>query len=454
MSERTWLRYPRHIAGQIAIVILTSIGLALALVVAIIVLTRPEADLPNSSRAIDAFLGVARLLDATVDPNSRSNILEASIVAFPDLQIKIISAPDAPNEKSNNDGYVQFLGQLLGPGFSISRVATNSVDAGKLVIDIESQNGLMLRATLPVFLPPAPPLTPIVTGALVFVTASVFLLLLWATKALTAPLSRFADAAEQFGRGLEHQTLPEQGPEEIRKASRAFNEMRERIKRLMEDRTTMLAAISHDLRTPITRLRLRAEFVEDEVIRADMLKDLERLNEMVHSALAFLRDSRAEGATVSFDLSCLLQTICEQFSGMGEDVTYHGANHKVVMGRPDALHRAVTNLVENALKFGTKAMIDLQDLTDGGVAIDILDDGPGLVDADPENLMRPFVRGDNARTQNPQSGFGLGLTIANSIIEAHGGQLTLRNRQPCGLTARLTLGRSCQPVVHASLSDA
>jgi signal transduction histidine kinase len=230
--------------------------------------------------------------------------------------------------------------------------------------------------------------------------------------------------------------------------------MRERIKRLMEDRTNMLAAISHDLRTPITRMRLRAEFVEDTAIRADMLRDLERLNEMVQSALAFIRDSRVDGAATSFDLPSLLRTICDQFGEMGEDVSYLGSEQKVVTGRPDALHRAVTNLVENALKFGTKAMIELQDLPDGGLAIDILDDGPGIADADPEKLMRPFVRGDDARTQSPQSGFGLGLTIANSIIVAHGGQLTLRNRQPRGLMARLTLGSGCRPAVHAARSDA
>jgi signal transduction histidine kinase len=454
MNVRTWRWYPRHIAGQIAMVVVASIGLALALLIAIVIMIRPEADLQNSSRAVDALLSVARLLDATADPKSQSEILEASTAAFPELQIKFISAQDAHHKNDRNDRYVQFLRQVLGPRFDISGVFADTADPGKLVVDIVSQNGLALRATLPAFVPPPPPLTPIVTGTLVFVAASVFLLLLWATKALTAPLSQFADAAEQFGRNFEHQTLTEKGPEEIRKASRAFNEMGERIKRLVEDRTNMLAAISHDLRTPITRMRLRAEFVEDKAIRRDMLRDLERLNEMVQSALAFIRDSRVEGAATRVDLPCLLQTICEQFAEMGQDVSYHGAQQMVVMARPDALQRAVTNLVENALKFGTKAMIELQDLADGSLAIDILDDGPGLADANPEKLIRPFVRGDNARTQNPQSGFGLGLTIANSIIEAHGGKLTFRDRQPRGLTVRLTLGRDCWPVSHVTMSDA
>ena len=266
---------------------------------------------------------------------------------------------------------------------------------------------------------------------------SLVLLSLWATKALTAPLSRFADAAEQFGRDFEHRMLPEQGPEEIRKASRAFNQMGARIKRLVEDRTNMLAAISHDLRTPITRLRLRTEFVEDEKLRSDMLNDLEQLTEMVKSTLAFLRDSRLEEEMTNFDLGALLRKVCGQFDEMGKEVTYNGEEHKVISGRPDAISRAVVNLIENALKFGTKANVILHSLSDGSVAIDVLDDGPGITDPDPARLLRPFVRGDDARTLTPQSGFGLGLTIANSIVEAHGGQLTLTNRKPCGLAVRL-----------------
>jgi signal transduction histidine kinase len=116
----------------------------------------------------------------------------------------------------------------------------------------------------------------------------------------------------------------------------------------------------------------------------------------------------------------------------------------MVLARADSLQRAVTNLVENAVKFGSKAVVELNDLPDGHVAIDVIDDGPGLGDADPVQLLRPFVRGDHARTQHPDSGFGLGLTIANAIVEAHGGRLSLTNREPRGLAARLTLGRECR----------
>ena len=445
------LQYPRHISGQITIVVLTSILLALALVIVIIIMMRPGGDLENSYRAdVEPFLGVVRLVDGTQDETSRALILRMANAAFPDLNIRIPGG-EQPQTRDANDRYVLFLSQLLGSGFNVSR----SPDEGhkdKIDIDVTSERGTRVRATLRAFAPLVPPLTPIVSGTLLFVAVIVSLLLLWATKALTAPLSEFANAAEQFGRGFEQQMLPEQGPEEIRKASRALNQMGGRVKRLIEDRTNMLAAISHDLRTPITRLRLRVEFLEDEALRSAMLKDLEQLNEMIGSALAFIRDSRVEESMTRFNLPDLLQTISDQFVEMGESVSYHGLDRLPVTARSDGIRRAVTNLVENALKFGTEAIIELQITPDGDITIDVLDDGPGILGNDPDKLVRPFVRGDDARTLNVQTGFGLGLTIAKSIAEAHGGQLTLSNRQPRGLMARLRLGRQCQLRVKPAAS--
>jgi signal transduction histidine kinase len=458
MTEQTWLRYFHRISGQIALVVVSSIVLALALAVTIIVMTRPGPDLHARARAkLDVFLSVVRLIDAAPDQNVRAEILKSAAIAFPDLRIATIPTAEIPqdggrnaNDGSGADEYVAVLRRMLGSRFSVIRVPHLAGRNDGTVVKITSTNGVALRATVPRRPPPERRLTPIVGGAVLTVLVSVVLLLLWATKALTAPLSRFADAAEQFGRDFEHRTLPDRGPEEIRKASRAFNQMGARIKRLIEDRTNMLAAISHDLRTPITRLRLRTEFVEDETLRNDMLNDLEQLTEMVKSTLAFLRDSRLDEAMTNFDLAELLRKICGQFAEIGKEVTYAGDEQKVVSGRPDAISRAVTNLIENAVKFGTKASVVLHSLADGSVAIDVLDDGPGISDPDPVRLLRPFVRGDSARTLTPQSGFGLGLTIANSIIEAHGGQLTLTNRKPCGLAARLRLAGNRQSRVDST----
>ena len=442
MTRRKFSYFPQHINGQIAIVVVSSIVLSVALMIAMIIMTRPEGEVESPTRAdLDVFFGVVRLANTTQDAGARSTILETAAAAFPDWQIKSIPAGQTHEEENSKGPYIFFLRQHLGPNYNVALVPDEAAITNRFVFDITSKNGVAIRATLPAVSPTAPSLTPIVSGTLVFVAVSVAFLLLWATRALTSPLSRFADAAEQFGRDFEHQALPEQGPQEIRKASRAFNQMGDRIKRLMEDRTNMLAAISHDFRTPITRLRLRAEFLEDEAFRSAMLKDLEQLNDMVRSALAFLRDSRMEGSPTQFDLPSLLQTISDEFTEMGEEVSYLGVEHWLVTARFDGIRRAVTNLVDNALKFGTKAIIELQILSDGKIVIDVLDDGPGILDTDSEKLFRPFVRGDNARTLGPQSGFGLGLTIAKAIIDAEGGQLTLCNRQPSGLTARLTLDR-------------
>jgi len=457
MTEQTWLRYFHRISGQIALVVVSSIVLALALGITIIVMTRSGPDLHDRSRArLNIFLGVVRLIDAAPDQNVRAEILESAANAFPDFRIANIPTAEIrqdggrevrrkASEAPGADEYVALLRKMLGPRFNVMRLPDPAPRKDDIVVKITSNNGVALQAAVPRRPPPRRRLTPIVGSAVLAVVVSLVLLLLWATKALTAPLSRFADAAEQFGRDFEHRALPERGPEEIRKASRAFNQMGARIKRLIEDRTNMLAAISHDLRTPITRLRLRTEFVEDETLRRDMLNDLEQLTEMVKSTLAFLRDSRLNEAMTNFDLAELLRKVCGQFAEMGKDVTYTGEEQKIVSGRPDAISRAITNLIENALKFGTKASVVLHSLVDGSVAIDVLDDGPGISDPDPVRLLRPFVRGDNARTLKPQSGFGLGLTIANSIIEAHGGQLTLTNRKPCGLVARLRLAGNYQP---------
>jgi signal transduction histidine kinase len=441
MSVPDWLRYPRHIAGQITVLVLTAIALSISLLIFTIVMVRPESnpEPPAQATTIDGFLGSLRLLDAAREERDQTAILNTMIRAFPNLKIATDRAVTTDNPQGTQDREIMFLRQRLGPRFRVARLPDEAGEAGRLGVGIALQDGRAIRASLPAFAPPGPPLTPIVSGIAMFVVASVSLLLLWATKALTAPLSRFAQAAEQFGPDFAHRTLPEEGPEEIRKVSRAFNQMGGRIKRLVEDRTHMLAAISHDLRTPITRLRLRADFIEDEAIRAPTLRDVEQMNQMIDAALAFIRDTRMEDSLTTVELPALLQTICDQFVEMGENVSYQGPDRLLAAVRPFAFQRAVTNLVQNAVKFGSSAVIELRSEPEGAITIDIADDGPGLADTDPQKLLAAFVRGDAARTMNDQSGFGLGLTIAHSVIEAHGGQLTFCNRQPRGLTVRLTL---------------
>jgi signal transduction histidine kinase len=240
--------------------------------------------------------------------------------------------------------------------------------------------------------------------------------------------------------------LPERGPEEIRSVAKALNRMRERITGLIDDRTRMLAAISHDQRTPITRMRLRCEFIENETHRARMLDDLDQMRSMLESVLSFLRNDRRLESMTLVDIASTLQLVTDQFADMGRKVAYDGPAHAMATVRPDDLHRSVTNLVENAVRFGAEATIRLRVSADR-LTIDVEDDGPGISDAQKNNVLEPFVRGDDARNMNEAAGFGPGLSIANAIVLAHGGVLSLHDRQPHGLVVRMQL-----PVQQRSLA--
>jgi signal transduction histidine kinase len=273
---------------------------------------------------------------------------------------------------------------------------------------------------------------------LLFAVISVGLLGLWAARALTAPLSSFATAAEGFSLNVAAAPLPERGPEEIRSVAKALNRMRERITALIDDRTRMLTAISHDLRTPITRMRLRCEFIEDDLDRSRMLRDLDQMRSMLESVLSFLRNDRNLESMTLVDIATTLQLVGDQFADMGHEVAYDGPEHALATVRPDDLHRSVTNLVENAVRFGAKVTIRLRVSPETAV-IEVEDDGPGISDARKGVMLEPFVRGDDARNMDEAAGFGLGLSIAHAIVLAHGGELSLHDRRPHGLIVRIQM---------------
>jgi signal transduction histidine kinase len=273
---------------------------------------------------------------------------------------------------------------------------------------------------------------------LMLAAVSVTLLGLWAARALTAPLSSFARAAESFSIERDAALLPERGPEEIRSLAKALNRMRKRITDLIDDRTRMLAAISHDLRTPITRMRLRSEFIEDEIQRSRMLADLDQMRSMLESVLSFLRDGRKLEHMTLVDVASTLQLVADQFADMGHKVAYAGPGHAMATARPDDLLRTVTNIVENAVRFGGEVTIRLT-VTENCVTVDVEDDGPGISDSNKGDMLEPFVRGDDARNMDDATGFGLGLSIARAIVTAHGGKLSLHDREPRGLIVRMEL---------------
>jgi signal transduction histidine kinase len=421
----------RGIGGQIAALVVASVVALHVIMTLAFLMHRAERGDPFEGGGSHQLVLAAKLLGSA--PASERPRLAADIArTIPQLDLQLGSRTAAQPEPESPT--LQRLARHLGAGYRLVALAP---EAGERRIGIALPDGAMISAKTPVERLPPFWGGPWMTTAL-FAMISVTLLGLWAARALTAPLTAFARAAETFSLNGEAAPLPERGPEEIRAVARALNRMRERITTLIDDRTRMLAAISHDLRTPITRLRLRSEFIEDEAHRARMLADLDQMRAMLEAVLSFLRnDRRVESMTLT-DIASSLQLVADQFADMGHRVSYAGPDHFTATVRPDDLHRCVTNLVENAVRYGTETTLRLAPSAEA-IAIEIEDDGPGISGERKQTMLQPFARGDSARNMDEAAGFGLGLSIANAIVLAHGGELSLHDRAPQGLRVRILL---------------
>jgi signal transduction histidine kinase len=289
---------------------------------------------------------------------------------------------------------------------------------------------------------PEPWRSPEFGEAFIVMTVLGAIMIFWAVRQMMIPVRTLAQAADRLGRDVANAPdLPETGPTEIATAAMAFNTMASRIRRFVEDRTFLITAIGHDLRTPITRLKLRAEYMEDDEQRTKMLADLDEMESMVAATLAFGRDVATSEAVTRIDLVSLVRTILDEAADgapeQAEALAYEGPDHLAVMARPLSLKRAVMNLVANALKYGDAARVKLQ-RTNQAVQIDIDDNGPGIPAADAEAVFEPFRRLETSRNRET-GGSGLGLSIARNIVRAHGGDILLRNLPEGGLRASVTL---------------
>ena len=273
--------------------------------------------------------------------------------------------------------------------------------------------------------------------SLLVVAGGIIGLAIWVSRRVTAPLDRFAAAAGRLGTDVDAPPLAETGPSEIMQAATAFNQMQERIKSFVEDRTLMLAAISHDLRTVLTRLRLRAEYIDDAEQRAKALADMDDMQTMLASTLSFARDDAAAEPTTRVDLSSLIQTVCDEMADAGAGVAFNGIQHLVFACRPVALRRASANLIDNAVKYGDEATVTLSESADG-IVVEIADRGPGIPPTEYEAVFAPFYRLEGSRNRET-GGTGLGLAVARNIVRRHGGDVTLQARPGGGLIARIVL---------------
>lgn len=274
---------------------------------------------------------------------------------------------------------------------------------------------------------------------LLILLVSVAALAALAVRALTRPLAVLADAATDLGRDIRRPPLDAAGPVEVQRAAHAFNTMQERLIRYIENRDRILAAISHDLKTPITRLKLRSEMLDDTAARDKFMADLDDMQRMVQASLDFLRAGEDSEPVAPLDINALLESLQEDAEDTGHEVGIVGAATSPLRCRPLALKRCLTNLVDNALKYGQRAEITVKELP-GRLLLLVRDSGPGIPGPELERVFEPFYRLESSRSRDT-GGTGLGLSIARNIARAHGGELKLRNHPQGGLEAVLDLPR-------------
>ncbi|HUA25916.1 MAG TPA: ATP-binding protein [Steroidobacteraceae bacterium] len=286
---------------------------------------------------------------------------------------------------------------------------------------------------------PGTPLPPSLMLNLILLVAVLVVALYVVARSVTRPLSRLALAADSLGRSILQPKLAEEGASELRHAARAFNTMQDRLHRYLDSRTRVLAAMSHDLKTPLTRLRLQVETqIDDPALQARFGRELDEMESMVRGALALFRGLNDEEALEPVDVNLLLETVRGEFVEMGKDVTLEGRAFGPLSGKPGALKRCITNLVGNAVNFGSRARMLVRD--GAQLEISICDNGPGVPVEELERVFEPFYRLESSRNRDT-GGTGLGLSIARDVAQAHGGSLVLRNRPEGGLEALLTLPR-------------
>lgn len=415
-----WLRgIANHVNGRRALTVLSIVVVVhIILMVAYLNSNRVARETVRRDAVIQKIINAISLVEATPVINRGKAV---AAMEDPDLHVSITDSPKWS---------LRFREISL---WDISKALRSNLRSFQLSIELEANQWLNLNATIysqflytQLFL--------LLLEVMVLIT---ILISAWSVNRYIQPLTQFKRAAQKLGVDINTAPLElKKGPELAQEVAEAMNQMQQRIQDLIRDRTQMLAAISHDLRTPITRMKLRLQFIEDQAIQSNLMQDLDEMKHMVNETLSFARDDSREEQRVKMDIVSLIETIVDEMQQFGKPVNFQlPPSRLIVLGRTMALKRAFTNLLNNGVRYGQSVEIFIKQY-DGMLEVYINDEGPGIPENELERVFDPFFRLEHSRSRHT-GGAGLGLAVVKDILQAHQATIHLINRQPRGLTARV-----------------
>jgi signal transduction histidine kinase len=429
--ERTW---PRSLFGRLTLILFCGLIAAHALSFGLVMYERTSASaammLNYLSKDVASGVGILERVPVEERPQWLDRLGRRN------YQYALGSMPEVPSKPTELAERIALsLSKVLGPDYSVRALQRpDETRSMTLQLQLKDSTPLSIHISLT-----AMPISPWVFAVLM---AQLLLLVLFswlAVRVATRPLAQLADAANSLGPGLKGAKLPENGPTEVARAAAAFNAMQCRLSAHHTERMRILAAVSHDLQTPLTRMRLRADLLDDTALRDKLYGDLDSMQALLQEGITYARD--AQGVTeppCCVDLHTFLDSLVCDYVDAGKEVRIAGQCNKEMVTRPHTLRRIITNLLDNALKFGRDPEIVVSVEPANQVSIAVRDQGPGIPDDELDAVLQPFYRLDSGSSRET-GGTGLGLAIAQQLAQALNGTLVLSNRSTGGLEARLQL---------------
>jgi signal transduction histidine kinase len=394
-----------------------------------------------------AFLTISRYTQRTQLEVNRGiiarqivTLIEAVEINPPSKRAYIVNAIDIPNIAISLDRYPKYKLQVSQVRIWDVLLKIKAIPAKATTIKISIKFGRHLWLNISAAIARSSKSFQYLLFAFELLIILVLVFLAWSLNRYNKPLKRFVQAVERTGRNLNAPPLSDQhGPVMVREAAQAVNQMQDRIRHLVQDRTQMLAAISHDLRTPITRLRLRAQLLDDEEQQQKITKDLDEMEKMINESLIFFRDEQLALEKTEVDIASILSSLCLDYKELEYDISYEGPSKSWTMqANALALKRAFSNIIDNALKYGKKADVTLNMNEQNDYVISVIDGGKGIPEEEFANVLKPFYRGEQSRSK-ATGGIGLGLAVTNSIVLAHDGEIKLERLEPEGFKISIIL---------------